>query len=636
MSFALLELEEQAGRLWHRLLGQRPSWPTFPAAAVELEPLKASLAVFFRGAGGAPGLELAAGAARGSGHRLRLRQRLAMDEERLVRAERTDELVLLPARLDLLPEPQLNRDLYLWLAAFLAAAPATSPQQDALARDLATLRAAHLATARVLERFPGLGPVHARLAQAFLALRPQRRLPPLEARVESVVACLLGAGPADPELWAAVAQAGPLPAGYAGYRPYLPVPLWGEVRPGAGMAAGQEEDPGDPVPEEGPEQDAPHRRGRRRQLDADQRRDAFTLLNKGELLLLAVDMVDINRPDEEENPDAARQAAQNMDELTLGSRDRRSSSRLRLKLDLDAAAVDPTPVQAALAYPEWDFRRRALLPRHCAVLAAPADQDGAAWQPDAAARAQIRRVRRQFEALRQRREVLRAQRDGAELDMDAVVRARADLMAGEGGSDALYLDVRSRQRDLAVVILVDASLSTDAWIEGRRVLDVEKAALTALAWGIEACGDPFAILTFTSRRREVRLGIVKEFADGLGPETQARIAAIRPGQYTRMGAALRHATALLQARPERHRLILLLSDGKPNDIDHYDGRYALEDTRHAVQAARRGGVAVFAVTVDRTAESYVPHLFGRGGYAVLGHVGALPEALPRIYRQVAG
>ena len=99
---------------------------------------------------------------------------------------------------------------------------------------------------------------------------------------------------------------------------------------------------------------------------------------------------------------------------------------------------------------------------------------------------------------------------------------------------------------------------------------------------------------------------------------------------------LRHAKSLLEVRPERHRLLLLLSDGKPSDIDHYDGRYALEDTRKAVQEARRQGLAVFAVTVDQRAESYVPHLFGRGGYAIVRHIAALPEALPRLYRQVVG
>lgn len=638
MSLDFLEYEEQVGRLWHRLIGEPASWPSYPTAAVELASLKNALAVFFRGTGGEPGLELAVAGGRRSGHRLKLRQRLSMVEERLVRAERTEELVLLPSRLDLLPEPDLNRDLYLWLTAFLAHARPLVPVADPLALDLARLRSAHLTTQRVLAQFPGLRPMHERLRRSFLDAWPQRRLPALERRVESVARGLLGAASPDLAFWGAVVADVPpeeLQAP-ASYKRLLPVPLWGEARPSARRNAADADAPEEAGLQRSEDPEAPHRRGtRREQAEADER-GALTLINKGELLLLATEMVGVNRPDDEEDPDAARRAAEDMDELALGSRDRKSSSRLQIRLDLDTAAVDPTPVQAKLAYPEWDYKRRAYLPAHCALLAGTAPEEGESWEPDEAARRQIRRVRRQFEALRPRREVLRAQLDGHELDTDALVRSRVDLAAGGSGSDAVYLETRTRARDLAVAILVDASLSTDSWLEGRRVLDVEKQALTALAWGIEACGDPSAILAFTSRRREVRVEVLKGFDEALGPPVRRRIAALRPGQYTRMGAALRHATAMLEARPERHRLLLLLSDGKPNDVDHYEGRYALEDTRKAVQDARRQGVAVFAVTVDRGAESYVPHLFGRGGYAIVAHIGGLPDALPRIYRQVAG
>ena len=109
---------------------------------------------------------------------------------------------------------------------------------------------------------------------------------------------------------------------------------------------------------------------------------------------------------------------------------------------------------------------------------------------------------------------------------------------------------------------------------------------------------------------------------------------LQPGAYTRIGAAIRHVTRLLDTRPECHRLLLLLSDGKPNDVDHYEGRYAVEDSRQAVQEARRRRLAVFAVTVDRRAESYIPRIFGRRGYATVSHLGRLPEALPAIYRQL--
>jgi nitric oxide reductase NorD protein len=408
------------------------------------------------------------------------------------------------------------------------------------------------------------------------------------------------------------------------------------VRAEAGPAALQERadtEAGDATAED---EQRLKRRAKRQDPKDQEKKDPLTLINKGEYLLLAAEMVNVNRPDDDEDPDAARQAAQDMDELTLGRPDRRSSSRVRMELDVSATTeAAAAPVTATLRYPEWDHRRRAYLPAHCAVLARPASEEGEDWRPDAQARRQIRLVRRQFEALRPKREILRAQVDGNEFDMDALVRSRVDLLTSGMGSDRIWLDARSRARDLATLLLVDSSLSTDAWVEGRRVLDVEKEALTALAYGLEACGDPFAIQTFSSRtRREVRVESIKGFDERIGEPVRKRIAALRPGQYTRMGAAIRHAASELSVRPERHRLLLLLSDGKPNDLDHYEGRYGVEDTRKAVLEARGKGLSVFAVTVDRRAESYVPFIFGRGGYAMVGHLGRLPEALAGIYRQL--
>ncbi|MEZ5933039.1 MAG: VWA domain-containing protein [Alphaproteobacteria bacterium] len=185
-------------------------------------------------------------------------------------------------------------------------------------------------------------------------------------------------------------------------------------------------------------------------------------------------------------------------------------------------------------------------------------------------------------------------------------------------------------------MLVDVSLSTDAWVDESRVLDVEKEALTALAHGLDACGDTFGIWSFTStRRHHVRVAGIKAFDEPLAGAPLRRIAALRPGAYTRMGAAIRYVQQVLAAnRPERHRLLLILSDGKPHDIDHYDGRFGIEDTRKAVQEARKAGTAVFAVTIDRNASAYIPYLFGRGGYALVSRIDRLVPALPAIYRQL--
>ena len=190
MSLAFLEYEEQFGRFWHRLVGDQTSYPRFPEAAVSLEGERRRLAVLFRGLGGDPALELAAGTARTSTHRLRLRQKLGMSEERLARAERTGELVLLPV-LDCLPTPELNRDLFVWLTAFLAAAEPAEATSDPLRRDVA-------ACGRSLSHRPGAGGVsrpqarHARLGAALLALRPARHLRRVEAEVEAAVRRLHG------------------------------------------------------------------------------------------------------------------------------------------------------------------------------------------------------------------------------------------------------------------------------------------------------------------------------------------------------------------------------------------------------------------------------------------------------------
>ncbi|MDC7987997.1 VWA domain-containing protein, partial [Rhodoplanes sp. TEM] len=368
--------------------------------------------------------------------------------------------------------------------------------------------------------------------------------------------------------------------------------------------------------------------------DRQKQRDPFAL-NRFEKILAMAEMVNVSRPEDDSEDEDAKKAADELEELTVGQRSSKPATKLKFDLDLPPDAVDGTRLAADLAYPEWDFRKKAYWPDHCRVLAGPAPEDGEQWAPDETARKHVRRVRKQFEALRPRHEVLRAQPDGPDLDLDALVRARCDLRAGGAGSDRVHLAVRPQGHDLAVTLLVDVSLSTDAWVDGRRVLDVEKEALLVLAHGLAACGDRHSILTFTSRRRSwVRVETVKDFSEPMSRTVERRIGALKPGYYTRIGAAVRHAAAKLCDEPSRKKLLLVLTDGKPNDVDHYEGRFAVEDTRKAVQEARRLGLTVFGVTIDATAQSYFPTLFGRGGYAIVGDIGRLPAALPAIYRQL--
>jgi nitric oxide reductase NorD protein len=133
------------------------------------------------------------------------------------------------------------------------------------------------------------------------------------------------------------------------------------------------------------------------------------------------------------------------------------------------------------------------------------------------------------------------------------------------------------------------------------------------------------------RRHNVRIHHLKGFGEPWNAASRDRVGTIKPGYYTRMGAAIRLATQRLGERPERQRLMLILTDGKPNDLDIYEGRYGLEDTRHAIQEARAAGLIPFCITIDEAAHSYLPMLFGQQGYVLVSRPQDLVKRLSAVY-----
>jgi nitric oxide reductase NorD protein len=624
-----LELEETVGRAWHRLAGDTRTWPRYPEAAVTLDEMLPVLSVCFRGFGGERTVQLVPARGKTSQHRLKLRQRLGLGEEKLIHPARDEASVMLPPVLDLMPEPALNRDLYLWLVAAMAVMPLKPmAHTDPLRADLAMLGAAAKLEKQVLAAFPGFVELYRRLCLALLTERRRGSLPRVEGQLEDRVIDLLrlGAGLAPLSVDADFPALAP-----PGYLPVLPVPLWPQAVVREECAGRQEMDQPSGSGQMQAQAAGRHVATREKDSAAKGERSPF-ILNRFEKILAMAEMVNVDRPaDDSDDHDAA--AADELDEMVLGERKGRPAAKFRFDLDLPPEALIHSALEADLTYPEWDYRRSVYLRDHCRVIAAPAPAEEAGQIPSEEMKTLIRRVRRQFEVMRPRREMLRAQVDGADLDLDAVVRSRTELAASGECSDRIHLASRSQAHDLAVTLLVDVSLSTDAWFNDRRVLDVEKEALLVLAEGLAACGDSHSILSFTSRRRDwVRVETIKGFDEPMSPLVRQRIAALKPGYYTRMGAALRHATAKLIERPNRKHLLLVLTDGKPNDVDHYEGRFAIEDTRRAVIEARRRGIHVFGVTVDQDAKTYVPAIFGHHGYAVVPDIRRLPAALPQIYR----
>lgn len=625
LDIAPWEPEETVGKLWHRLASRFDPPPHFPEAAMRLDEMRGRLAVLFRGLGGNPAVELKPVAEEQSRHRLSLRRRLATPAERLPRASFDGEALRLPAELAVFSERELNGDLYLWLAAAAAHLPPPATGSDPLRADLAAIAAARAMTEATLAAAPGLLPIWRRLAAAHLAQR-DRRLTGVEAQVEAQVRAALG-GPA-----AAPPADRPAPRGY---RPFLPVPLWPEARGLAFSAPSEVENPavqGDT--EQGSESDKAHR-ARRHKSDLAERRDSL-ILYKFEALLSWTEFLNLNRRVEDDDHDNAKKAADDQEEIGLGQISKAPATRLKLHLDLAPEDADRDHLAGAFTYPEWDARSGKYLPAHARVLAAPVEPDpDHAIHFDLAAQRRIRAVRRQFEALRPAKLIRHAQPDGEELDLDATLRAVTDLRATGRGSDRIWQQARPENRDLAVSILLDVSRSTESAVTGRPVIDIAREALTALAWGLDACGDRFAIQGFSSlKRQRVWLHGCKSFDEPMGETVEARIAALRPGYYTRLGAAIRHASAGLSDEARARRLLIVITDGKPNDLDHYEGRHGIEDSAMAVREARRAGHAVFGITIDRDGQVWFPRLFGQGGFAVIHDPNRLTAALPEIYRHL--
>jgi nitric oxide reductase NorD protein len=239
-------------------------------------------------------------------------------------------------------------------------------------------------------------------------------------------------------------------------------------------------------------------------------------------------------------------------------------------------------------------------------------------------------LRRTFEALRGEDKLLKKQPYGDDVDIDALVEAVADTYHGEEMTERLFTKLHKLERNIAVMFMVDMSGSTKGWIN-----DAEREALALLCESLETLGDRYAIYGFSGMtRKRCEVYRIKSFQDPYNEEVKARISGIRPKDYTRMGVTIRHLTYLLNEVEARTKLLITLSDGKPDDYDTYRGAYGIEDTRMALIEAKRSGIHPFCITIDTEARDYLPHMYGAVNYAVIDEVRKLPLKVSDIYRRL--
>jgi len=286
----------------------------------------------------------------------------------------------------------------------------------------------------------------------------------------------------------------------------------------------------------------------------------------------------------------------------------------------------------AFIYKEWDYKRQHYRKNWCAVREKNITPIYDDFVKNTLHKYSgiVKHLRRTFEAMRNEDKTLKRQAEGDHVDIDALIEALADARDGSEMSDRVFSRKHRVERNIAVVFMVDMSGSTKGWIN-----DAERESLILLAETLETLGDRYAIYGFSGMaRKRCEIYRIKNFDEAYDDDIRARINGIQPKDYTRMGFAIRHLSKILNDVDARTRILITISDGKPDDYDHYRGEYGIEDTRRALIEARRDGIHPYCITIDKEGQDYLPHMYGPAAYTVINEVTQLPLKVSDIYRRI--
>jgi nitric oxide reductase activation protein len=287
-------------------------------------------------------------------------------------------------------------------------------------------------------------------------------------------------------------------------------------------------------------------------------------------------------------------------------------------------------------YPEWDYNSQTYRPDWVSLYESLHPKGNAAdidrlLQKHAAL---AKRLKRMLDLLKPQDKVrIRYQEEGSELDLDVAIRSLIDFMGGSNPDPRINMSHKTSGRNIAVSLVLDLSASLNEKVAGseQTILELSQEAVSLLAWSIEHLGDPFAIGGFHSNtRHDVRYMHIKGYREHWNDEVKARLAAMQAGWSTRMGAAMRHAAHYLSAQKADKKLMLILTDGEPADVDVHDERLLIEDARRAVKELDQKGIFTFCINLDPKADEYVSDIFGHR-YTVVDNIQRLPEKLPQLF-----
>ncbi|MGB0886720.1 MAG: nitric oxide reductase activation protein NorD [Vicingaceae bacterium] len=289
-----------------------------------------------------------------------------------------------------------------------------------------------------------------------------------------------------------------------------------------------------------------------------------------------------------------------------------------------------------LFYDEWNYKKRSYKTNFCKIYPKVATSFSENYAKKTLKENQkpLRELYRLFSQAHNEFEKVERVNTGEEIDFDAVIDAFTEIRSKRTPSEKLYTTKRKRKKDLSVLILLDTSLSADGYTNNERVLDVEKKAVILFGEVLNDFNISFQIDTFSSNtRNNCSYQSVKTFKESWS-KGKLKVGGIETEGYTRIGTALRHAGTLLEKEPTQRKWIILLSDGKPNDYDTYEGVYGVEDVKQSLKELNNKHIHTFSLAIEAQAKYYLPQMFGHNNYSILSKPADLPLAFGKFYKKI--
>ncbi len=301
-----------------------------------------------------------------------------------------------------------------------------------------------------------------------------------------------------------------------------------------------------------------------------------------------------------------------------------------------AESAEKNTADFYIEYDEWDFSKRKYKENFCkvypkSIIETNVDYYQKTLRENAST---LMGLRKMLTSVNNKYQQQRRQTQGEEFDLDALTNLYIDVHSGHTPSENIYLSKRKKEKDLSILMLLDVSLSSDGYAAGNKVIDVEKQVSILFGEILNEFNVDFSIDSFYSKTRNYSTYQTIKGFDEDWNKAKYKIGAIQPEGYTRIGAALRHSGALLDRRDTKNKWVILISDGKPNDYDRYEGKHGTNDVKQALRELNERNINSYALAIEAQAKYYLPQMFGQNHYQILTTPVELLESLVKLYEKI--